>query len=140
MGADLIVVAHPAPLNRHGQPLGTVTDEVRAEVERRINAAAPTAEAVAVLWEQYAYGAADEGDDDLAFQTAVISEVVDKVCAYITEWQDARSSGWQTIGDRLYVITGGTSWGDDPCDNWDAAACVYEHDLFDEPFDVEVSS
>ena len=130
MGADLVITFHPAPTTTTGQPLITVTDAQRAEVERRIRAINPDPETiVSIIADHYCV-------DDEATADEVITEMVDAVCDYLSGWQNSRNSQWVIIKDDLYVITGGTTWGDDPSEHWTAACFVERHGIFDEPFPV----
>lgn len=128
MGAELIITIHPAPTTESGTPLRTVTDAVRAEVDRRIRAIDTDPEVVASVIADNLYV------DDANTADETIAEMEAAVSAYLAEWEQSRDSTWAVINDITYVVTGGTTWGDDPSAHWSAACFATVHNLFDEPF------
>lgn len=139
MGADLFIVACPAPRIVAGDDvepearLGLAKDEVR----RRI--AAIEDERLCVLAGEAGYGFDyEEGDTPAETAALIRADLGDD--AVLSCLFGERDTGEITLGGKAYVVTGGMSYGDEPTDAFDAIALYAETDVTVEPIRLGVAA
>lgn len=134
MGADFIIAGCPSPVDRNEQPITTATPEFIEMLRQRIRAVVATNPHAL----QGYYGMEDE--EWLADGVTSLDTMVVDITALVNEWWDVRRDiAWRTIGEdpRLWLFTGGMTWGDDPSDSFSLIDFIDTFDLFDEPFDMD---
>lgn len=127
MGADMTLAGCPAPVDRNEQPITTATPEFIAMVKERVRSLEPNFITNFIV-------TPEDGLDES------IDAIVAAIAALVNEWRDVRRDiAWRTIGEdpRLWLFSGGMTWGDDPSDSFSLLDFIDTFDLFTEPFDMD---
>lgn len=140
MGADMILTGCPAPVDRNEQPITTATPEfIEALYERlrSINTANPKS---LPLYVDDAENGWVPSLTDPEVLTSIVDVVAKDIIAVVNEWwEDRRDLTWRTNGDnpRLWIYTGGMTWGDPPTDSYAIIEFIDFLDVFIDPFDID---
>ena len=127
MGADFCWAAVKAPVDQHGEPL-TTTEKggVITQIAERLRSIGSIDDYISDI---LGYEQEDEGD------ATPFDHAVEQVALFVNEWNTSRGVGSGTFeSDRLWLITGGMTWGDDPNEDFTIMSFIEATHIFDEPF------
>ena len=127
MGADFCWAAAPAPIDQHGELL-TTTEKggVITQIAERLQST-PFIENYVVDF----LGYQQEEETD----ATPLDYAAEQVALFIDDWKLSRELGSGTFGsDRLWIVTGGMTWGDNPTDAFSVVSFIEATGIFEEPF------
>ena len=127
MGADFCWAAVKAPIDQHGELL-TTTEKggVITQIVERLHSIESIND---YINDSLGYELEDDAD------TTPFDYVVEQVALFIDNWQTSREVGWGTFeSDRLWLITGGMTWGDPPSEHFSIMSFIGATNIFEEPF------
>jgi len=132
MGADLLLVAVPLPTFRGVLSDDELVEKVAARLLSRWEASPykrDIADSYCGLFGDWYWS---DGDEEPFLDLEMAKVIAHSV---FIECRRSREACLMDFGDRVYLVTGGTSFGDEPCQYWDEANFIKELMLTADDYD-----
>ncbi len=127
MGADLVLIACRQPIWADGSPIVEWSDEVETIVRERLSAIEPD-DLDVMVEETFPFWEEEPDATNITTTVGAAREAVESIGSRMTV---AMRFG----DDHPWLVTGGTSWGDNPSDEFHAISLLSETGIFDAPFE-----